>query len=217
MPTREGSTPTPPASETSGFPMSPLLTVTYCFRCCNYIFVHAAAWPDILSPVSPFPHRWRNQRRRSQICPHPSLWLGLRSLRLDFLAVPLRLEACGWALCQALLFEQRWIALELTWVLELTSTDWFFYHQPAVGSDYWSRCSLACLLAPVSIMLTTEPLCLKTTHLQHALSTCRCYLFPCDLLLPSTWRLPWRTLNKKKNTPLPNWSRKCLFVCSSSG
>lgn len=43
--------------KTSGFPTSPPLTVAYCFGGCNYIFLHSAAEPDVLSPISLFPRR----------------------------------------------------------------------------------------------------------------------------------------------------------------
>lgn len=139
--------------KTSGFPTSPPPAVACCVGGCNYIFLHSAAEPDVLSPISPFPRRWQKQRCRSQICLRPSLWWELRLLRLNCLAAPLGLEAAGWALRQSLLFEQRWIALKLT--LGFCSwhpqTDSFITSQRMVQIT-WSRCSLAYLPGSVSIM-----------------------------------------------------------------
>lgn len=146
--------------------------------------------PDALSPISPFPRRWQMQCRRSQICLRPSLWRGLRWLRLNCLAAPLGLEAAGWALRQSLLFEQRWIALKLTlgFCSWRPQADSFISSQRLVQIT-WSRCSLICLVQSPSC----KPLTLKYhTESTACMSTCRHSLAPCDLLLLSTWHLLWR-------------------------
>lgn len=172
--------------KTSGFPTSPPPTVTYCFRGCNYIFLHAAAKAGPL--VSDFPVSSPMQCRRSQICLRPSLWRGLRWLRLNCLAAPLGLEAAGWALRQSLLFEQRWIALKLGFCSWRPQADSFITSQRLVQIT-WNRCSLICLVQspsrkPLTLKYHTEP----TT----CMSTCRHFFPPCDLLLLSTWHSLWR-------------------------
>lgn len=131
--------------------------------------------PDALSPISPFPRRWQMQCRRSQICLRPSLWRGLRWLRLNCLAAPLGLEAAGWALRQSLLFEQRWIALKLTlgFCSWRPQADSFITSQRLVQIT-WSRCSLICLVQSPS----RKPLTLKYhTESTTCMSACR-HSFP---------------------------------------
>lgn len=137
--------------KTSGFPTSPPPTVPYCFRGCNYIFLHAAAKAGRL--VSDFPVSSPLTDAVSSFS-NLSASISVTGVAVAASELPRRASRAGGRRLGAPPVAVVWAALNCTEAyfgfLQLTSTGWFFYHQPAVGSDYMKPV-LSYLLGSVSI------------------------------------------------------------------